>query len=122
MELQTQGNSDSSQRRRTRSLFLFDVFRKQVGEPELLVAYPSSFNELDEETVASQKIYNQFGHWLLNVYKQEDGTFLDDNTVLPYVRSLINQAATRFKHSGSAASKFFFTCLDLCAPLPLDHH
>lgn len=79
--------------------------------------YPVAFDNLPEVTVCSPEYYGEFAHYLAHVYRIKKGSpgagdFLAVGTVLSYLCLLINRAAAKYRATGDASSKLFFTCLD----------
>ena len=95
-------------------LNIFDKFR--TSDPALKTKYPHPFMELPEDVVCDQEIYSLFATYLLDLYKIEggpsSGNGLMHDSALNYLHILINKGASRFKVTGTDASKLFYTCLD----------
>lgn len=72
------------------------------------------WDELDEDTLCSTRVYGQFAHFLTEVYKHKS-SFLEVATAVNYLNCLINMASAKFKSSGKAETRLFFTCLDVNA-------
>ena len=83
-----------------------------TAECEALKAqYPDPFETLGVDILADPKVYSQLAHYMLHEYEKKGGGQLDDTTIMPYLRRLINAAKDRFKPGGSAEVLLFFTCV-----------
>ena len=75
------------------------------------------WEQLGEEVLAREPVYERFPHFMLHVWVIEEGNknagkALDGGTPSHYLGTLINLAADRFKAIGTDAAKLFFMCLD----------
>ena len=113
-ELSTAGGSDSTKRGLVDAKKVFESFR--TSSDALKEQYPDPFETLGVDILADRKVYSQLAHYMLHEYEKKGGGQLDDTTIMPYLRRLINAAKDRFKPGGSAEVLLFFTCVEKCAP------
>ena len=113
-ELRTGGGSDKTKRGLVDAKKVFESFR--TSSDALKEQYPDPFEKLGVDILADPKVYSQLAHYMLHEYEKKGGGQLDDTTIMPYLRRLINAAKDRFKPGGSAEVLLFFTCVEKCAP------
>ena len=107
-----EGSSDASVAlKKTAANFFDEHFIKSSPEAMALVA-GCVFMTLPGAVACSKRIYAMVAYFMLEVYKKENGDFLDWNTAVPYLRSLIRASKDRFFAGGDADVRLFFTCLD----------
>ena len=115
MELSTDGDSASWQSTNATVIKLFnESFRSSSPS---LSALPE-FKECGPDILCTQKIYNQFAHYLVYDYRiaptsKHPSGHLAMRPVLNYLGSLVNSARKLFSRSADAGIKLFFTCTDL---------
>ena len=113
-QLSAAGESTSTKRMLTDAKKVYEAFR--VSDDELEAQYPVSFDALGADIVCNHKVYAQLANYMLYTYKKADGGWLDNSTIIPYLRALLRSARDKYKPGGSADVAMFFTCLDRCSP------
>ena len=111
------GQSDSIVQQRTNVRRIFNKFRSWQS---VAGKYQVEFDALAEGVVCSKELHEEFATYLVNEdgtgYVQETGQWaglpLSLGSVEDYLGCLLNLAAQRFKATGQADTKLFFTCLD----------
>ena len=95
---------------------IFEKFRTTAPGMKEKYPRPVAFDQLPEEALCDPEVYALFATYLTEYYKIETGQYkgngLSHETAANYLSSIINQAAARFKATGSNTAKLFFTCLD----------
>ena len=116
------GCADSTDKGRKTVRNLFEQFRNSSDETRK--RYPQHFEQLPEEILCREEVWQQFLHWLLYEHvvktaakpdkgKPESEKFLKADVALQYLSSGINQAGVIWKtKSSNPATALFFTCLD----------
>ena len=69
-------------------------------------------NELPEKTVVNRELYERFAYFVVEKYKQRDGSRLASGSAKGYLNEVIQAGADRFKVSGTPESRIFFGCTD----------
>lgn len=70
------------------------------------------WDALSEETLCSKDVYERFAYFLMQVHPNGLKLGLDGSTAGNYIGIVINLAQDKFKATGSAESRLFFSCLD----------
>lgn len=89
----------------------------RVSSAERMAAYPVAFSKLPEATLTTTTFWEQLGTFFVHEYliprgQKNQGEGLSCGVVCNYLSIALNLAANRFKYTGSAQAKLFFTCLD----------
>lgn len=105
------GESESWLRQKANVARIFTEFQEQ--DTHLSV----SWELLSASVLCDRPIYERFAHFLVHVYVipkgvKNAGLSLGGQSVLNYLGSLINRAATRFLPAGTPDIKEFFFCLE----------
>ena len=106
-----EGNSTSWLQQKANVARIFSQFQAQ--DPELSV----DWDDLAAAVLCARPVYERYSHFLVHVYViaagvKNAGMPLACQSVLNYLGSLLNRAASRFLATGSADIKEFFFCLE----------
>ena len=93
------GTSSSTKELQARARAVFSEYKKATP-----TAPQGEWKDLPEGTRATRDIYEKFAHYLMHGYviplgKRNAGKHLDSSTSLPYLNSLIHQAAADYVSS-----------------------
>jgi len=117
--LSAKGGARATINSQDRIVKLMDMFCAQ--DPECVA--PHEWKKQSESLVCSAPFFERFAYFLLHTYVKPEGTKdagkpLEGDTPKVYLNLAINQAANKYKLTGSDVSKRFFLCLDLTSKSP----
>ena len=106
------GDGDSDSWQKANVARIFTEFQEQ--DPELLSV---EWDLLSSSVLCDRPVYERFAHFLVHVYlipsgSKNAGLPLGGQSVLNYLGSLINRAASKFQATGGPDIKEFFFCLE----------